>query len=331
MIRRNDMALVEVRELRKQYGSITAVDGVSFDVHEGEVFSLLGPNGAGKSTSIGMLSALIEPTGGEALIGGLSVRGRSAALRRLFGVVPQEIALYEELSAKDNLLFWGRLYGLRGGDLRGRISSILEKVGLADRAGSAIKTLSGGMKRRLNIAAGLLHGPRLVFMDEPTVGIDPQSRRSVLDLILQLKREGTTILYTTHYMAEAEELSDRVGIIDHGKLLAMGTCRELAASVGGDEQLRVALSGREEGERLSQSLRAVPGLSVKSDGAQVTVRAPRVRQLLPRIVEAAAAVRATLRDIEIREPNLETVFLAYTGRELAGQGADVPGGFFGAE
>jgi ABC-2 type transport system ATP-binding protein len=250
------------------------------------------------------------------------VRGRSAALRRQFGIVPQEIALYEELSAKDNLLFWGRLYGLRGKDLRGRIDAILERVGLADRARSAVKTLSGGMKRRLNIAAGLLHRPRLVFMDEPTVGIDPQSRRSILDLILQLKREGTTILYTTHYMAEAEELSDRVGIIDHGKLLAVGTCRELSAAIGGNERLRVAVAGKDEGDRLSASLRSDPGLSVETDGARVTVTAPRVRQLLPRIIEAAAAVRATLRDIEIREPNLETVFLAYTGRELAVQGGD---------
>jgi ABC-2 type transport system ATP-binding protein len=316
------MALVEVTDLRKQYGSLTAVDGVSFEIQEGEVFSLLGPNGAGKSTSIGMLTALIEPSGGDARIDGLSVRGRSAALRRLFGVVPQEIALYEELSAMNNLLFWGRLYGLRGPELRRRIAAILEKVGLSERAGSIVKTLSGGMQRRLNIAAGLLHRPRLVFMDEPTVGIDPQSRRSVLDLILQLKREGTTILYTTHYMAEAEELSDRVGIIDHGKLLTVGTCRELADGIGGSERLRVALAGREEGERLSQSLRAVPGLSVSSDGAQVTVTAPKVRQLLPKIVEAAATVHATLRDIEIREPNLETVFLAYTGRELAAPGGE---------
>ena len=321
-IRRNAMALVEVKELRKEYGSLVAVDGVSFEMREGEVFSLLGPNGAGKSTTIGMLSALIEPTGGDARIGGLSVKGRSAVLRRQFGVVPQEIALYEELSATDNLLFWGRLYGLRGTELRLRIREILEKVGLSDRAGSVVKTLSGGMKRRLNIAAGLLHRPRLLFLDEPTVGIDPQSRRSVLDLILQLKAEGTAILYTTHYMAEAEELSDRVGIIDHGKLLAVGTCRELSGAMGGNERLRVALAGREEGERLSATLRAVPGLSVESDGARVTVIAPRVRQLLPRIIEAAATVRATLRDIEIREPNLETVFLAYTGRELATQGAE---------
>ena len=316
------MAMVDVRDLRKTFGSLVAVDGVSFTIGEGEVFSLLGPNGAGKSTTIGMLSALVEPSGGDAFIDGCSVRGGSAALRRLFGIVPQEIALYEELSVADNLLFWGRLYGLRGRALRHRMGAVLEKVGLTDRLRSVVKTLSGGMKRRVNIAAGLLHSPRLLFMDEPTIGIDPQSRRSVLDLILQLKREGTTILYTTHYMAEAEELSDRVGIIDHGRLLAVGTCRELSAAMGGNERLRVAVAGREEGERLSASLRDLPGLSVDADGARVTVSAPRVRQLLPRIIEAAAAARATVRDIEIREPNLETVFLAYTGRELAAQGAE---------
>jgi ABC-2 type transport system ATP-binding protein len=316
------MGFVEVKELRKQYGKVAAVDGVSFEIQQGEVFSLLGPNGAGKSTTIGMLSTLIEPSGGDACIGGLSVRSRSPELRRLFGVVPQEIALYEELSAMSNLRFWGRLYGLRGAALNARIEQVLEKIGLADKAGSVVRTLSGGMKRRLNIAAGLLHGPRLLFMDEPTVGIDPQSRRSVLDLILQLKREGTTILYTTHYMAEAEELSDRVAIIDYGRLLAVGTCRELSAGIDGGERLGLALAGRDESERLSAALRALPGLSVENDGARVTVTAPRVRQLLPRIIEAAAAARATLRDIEIREPNLETVFLAYTGRALATQEAE---------
>ena len=207
------MGFVEVRDLAKRYGEITAVESLSFDIEEGEVFSLLGPNGAGKSTTIGMLSALIRPTGGDASIGGHSVKERSAQLRKLFGIVPQEIALYEEMSGRDNLNFWGRLYGLRGKVLTERVGAILERVGLTDRARDRIKTYSGGMKRRLNIAAGLVHGPRLVFMDEPTVGIDPQSRRAVLDLILDLKREGTTILYTTHYMAEAEELSDRVG--DH--------------------------------------------------------------------------------------------------------------------
>jgi len=316
------MGFVEVKELGKRYGEITAVESLSFDIQEGEVFSLLGPNGAGKSTTIGMLSALIQPTSGDARIGGLSVKGRSAQLRKLFGIVPQEIALYEEMSGRDNLNFWGRLYGLRGKALAARVDAILDRVGLADRAESRIKTYSGGMKRRLNIAAGLVHGPRLVFMDEPTVGIDPQSRRAVLDLILDLKREGTTILYTTHYMAEAEELSDRVGIIDHGRLLAVGTCRQLSEGIGGNEHLRVALAGREEGERLTERLRLLPGLTVESEGANVTITAPRVGQLIPKIVEAAASVRAALRDIQIREQNLETVFLAYTGRELAGQGGE---------
>jgi ABC-2 type transport system ATP-binding protein len=316
------MGFVEVNGLRKLYGSLTAVDGVSFEIREGEVFSLLGPNGAGKSTTIGMLSALIEPTAGDARIGGRSVKSRSCELRKLFGVVPQEIALYEELTAKSNLMFWGRLYGLQGAALRKRIKDVLEKVDLADRARSIVRTLSGGMKRRLNIAAGLLHEPRLLFLDEPTVGIDPQSRRAVLDLILQLKRDGTTILYTTHYMAEAEELSDRVGIIDHGKLLAVGTCRELSAGIGSREHLALALAGREESERLSAALRTLPGLSVESDGTKVTVTAPRIRQHLARIIEAATTARTTLRDIEIREPNLESVFLAYTGRELAAQGGE---------
>ena len=250
------------------------------------------------------------------------MRERSPALRRLFGIVPQEIALYEELSGRDNLTFWGRLYGLSGRGLRSRVDTLLARVGLSDRARDPVKALSGGMKRRLNIAAGIIHSPRLVFMDEPTVGIDPQSRRAVLDLILDLRREGMTILYTTHYMAEAEELSDRVGIIDHGKLLVVGTCRELAQSVGGRERLRVSLAGDEEGERLSEKLRSLPGLSVETDGSRVTVIAQKVRTLLPAVIQAAAEARASLHDIEIREPNLETVFLTYTGRELAAQGAE---------
>jgi ABC-2 type transport system ATP-binding protein len=225
------MRMVDVQGLSKSFGNVRAVEDLRFSIEEGEVFSLLGPNGAGKSTSIAMLCALMEPTSGDARIGGLSVRERSAALRRLVGIVPQEIALYEELSGIANLNFFGRLYGLSGSALRDRVHGLLSRIGLEDRARSPVKTLSGGMKRRLNIAAGLVHSPRLVFMDEPTVGIDPQSRRAVLDLILELRREGTTILYTTHYMAEAEELSDRVGIIDHGTLLAVGTCAELARSV----------------------------------------------------------------------------------------------------
>jgi ABC-2 type transport system ATP-binding protein len=314
------MSFVEVRDLRKRFRNVTAVDGLSFDIHEGEVFSLLGPNGAGKSTTISMLCALVPPDEGDARIGGLSVRARSRALLALCGMVPQEIALYEELSGRDNLLFWGRLYGLRGRALRDAVDAVLERLGLGEVAARPVRTYSGGMKRRANIAAGLIHRPRLVFMDEPTVGIDPQSRRAVLDLILELKREGTTVLYTTHYMGEAEELSDRVGIIDHGKLLAVGTCRELAQGIGGGEQLRMALAGDQDGERLRARLSLLPGIAVQAEGSHVTVVAPRVRAVLPTIIEAATAVRAVLRDIEIREPNLEAVFLSYTGRALAPEG-----------
>ncbi len=316
------MSFVEVRNLSKRYGNAEAVGGLDFDIRKGEIFSLLGPNGAGKSTTIGMLAGLIEPSGGDARIGGLSIREPGPAVRRLCGIVPQEIALYEELSGRGNLLFWGRLYGLRGLELRVRVDSMLDRVGLSDKASKAVRTYSGGMKRRLNIAAGLIHGPELVFMDEPTVGIDPQSRRAVLDLILDLRRKGTTILYTTHYMAEAEELSDRVGIIDGGKLMAIGSCSELAAGIGGSERLRLAFTEEADALRLGERLRALPGLRVETHGAVVTVLAPDVRDILPRIVDAAAAERAALRDIEIREPDLESVFLSYTGRALVNQGGE---------
>ncbi|HET6486207.1 MAG TPA: ABC transporter ATP-binding protein [Spirochaetia bacterium] len=316
------MSLVEVNDLGKSYGSLAAVQGLTFQIEEGEVFSLLGPNGAGKSTTIGMLCGLVDPSAGDARIGGISIRGRSRQLRRTCGIVPQEIALYEELSVRDNLVFWGRLYGLRGKTLGTRVQAALSRFGLADRATSVVRTLSGGMKRRLNIAAGILHGPRLVFMDEPTVGIDPQSRRAILDLILELKAQGSTVLYTTHYMAEAEELSDRVGIIDHGRLLAMGSCKELAQGIGGQESVLLQLGNEEDGGRLVQELEGMPGVKAASDGSRVTVAAARVSQILPRIVEAAASIRASLRDIEIREPNLETVFLAYTGRALTASGGE---------
>jgi ABC-2 type transport system ATP-binding protein len=312
--------VVEAKALSRKYGNLTAVDGVSFGIREGELFSLLGPNGAGKSTTIGMLCGLVEPCSGDATICGLSVRDNSREVRALCGVVPQDIALYEELSARDNLLFFGRLYGLRGRELRGRVEEVLERVGLTDRERSRVKTLSGGMKRRLNIAAGILHRPRMIFMDEPTVGIDPRSRRAVLDLIRDLRRDGAAILYTTHSMAEAEELSDRVGIIDHGRLLASGTPRELAESLGGTERMQVAVDPGVDGRRLADALRDVPGVAVEAKGSLVTLTAARVREHLARVVEAAAALKAPVRDIEIRGADLETVFLACTGRELSAQG-----------
>ena len=202
------------KDLRKTFGDNEAVRGISFSVLRGEIFSLLGPNGAGKTTTINMLSCLIEPTSGTAEIAGHAIPGDSLNVRRAIGVVPQEIALYDALTARQNLEFWGKLYDMGGKPLAARIDEVLEQVGLSDRAKDKIKTYSGGMKRRINIAAGLLHKPQLLFMDEPTVGIDPQSRRRILDMVRELRDQGMTILYTTHYMEEAEELSDRVGIID---------------------------------------------------------------------------------------------------------------------
>ena len=230
-------SILEVKELVKKYGDFTAVNGISFDIKEGEIFSLLGPNGAGKTTTISMLSTLFIPTSGEATIGGHSVTHDPMAVRNLIGVVPQELALYDDLTARENLNFWGQMYDLSGKPLKTRVDEVLEQIGLADKARNRVKTYSGGMKRRVNIGVGLLHKPRLLFMDEPTVGIDPQTRRAILDSVDALNQQGMTVLSTTHYMEEAEELSDRVGIIDHGELIALGTQAELNRSVGENNTL----------------------------------------------------------------------------------------------
>ena len=215
-------SILEVQNLAKKYGDFTAVKGISFDIKEGEIFSLLGPNGAGKTTTISMLSTLYTPTSGDAIISGHSIAKDPMAVKQIIGVVPQEIALYEDLTARENLIFWGQMYGLSGKPLTNRVDEVLEQIGLTDKAKNRVKTYSGGMKRRVNIGVGLLHKPRLLFMDEPTVGIDPQSRRAILDTVKDLNEQGMTLLYTTHYMEEAQELSDRVGIIDHGELIALG-------------------------------------------------------------------------------------------------------------
>lgn len=223
---RNSKA-VEVHDLAKEFGEVRALAGISFDVIRGEIFSLLGPNGAGKSTTISILSCLLEPTGGRAAVMGHDVQQESMAVKGSIGVVPQEVALYQDLSGRENLDFWGRMYGLRGGMLKSRVEEILEIVGLTDRQKSRVDTYSGGSKRRLNIAAALMHRPEVIIMDEPTVGIDPQSRRYILDNIKLLNSEGMTVLYTTHYMEESQELSDRIGIMDQGVLIAQGTHAEL--------------------------------------------------------------------------------------------------------
>jgi ABC-2 type transport system ATP-binding protein len=309
--------ILEAHNLVKKFNGFTAVDNVSFAIEEGEVFSLLGPNGAGKTTTISMLSCLLTPTQGDAVIGGHSVNREPMAVKKLIGVVPQDIALYEELSAMENLMFWGRMYGMGGDLLKQRVAEVLEEVGLADKAKQRVRTYSGGMKRRINIAVGLLHKPRLLFMDEPTVGIDPQSRRNILDGVKELNQQGVTVLYTTHYMEEAQELSHRVGIIDHGKLIALGSQRELTQMVGQMDALRLHLPEGQETEPFVAALRSLPDVhQVTTTDHEIVLIVPEAQEAIPPVFTQADRLGFKIRSVEIEEPNLEAVFLHLTGRAL---------------
>jgi len=309
--------ILEVQNLVKKFGDLTAVDGISFDIQAGEVFSLLGPNGAGKTTTISMLSCLLEPTSGDAIINGHSIIKETLEVKRTIGIVPQEIALYEELSAHENLIFWGQMYGLGGNALKTRVTEVLEQIGLADRAKDRIKTYSGGMKRRVNIGVGLLHKPLMLFMDEPTVGIDPQSRRSILDSVKELNKAGMTVLYTTHYMEEAEELSDRVGIIDQGKMIALGTQKELTQLVGENETLRLHTAENVDIQPLLTALQGLPEvIHVSSSDNMVVLIVPEADDAIPPVFRKADQLGYKIYSVDIQEPNLEAVFLKLTGRAL---------------
>ncbi len=310
-------AILEVKNLVKKYGDLAAVKGISFEIGQGEIFSLLGPNGAGKTTTISVLSTLFAPTSGDALIGGHSVSEEPMAVRQIIGVVPQELALYDDLTARENLLFWGQMYGMRGRALNSRVDEVLEQIGLADRAKDRLKTYSGGMKRRVNIGAGLLHKPQLLFLDEPTVGIDPQSRRAILDSVKDLNRQGMTVLYTTHYMEEAQELSNRVGIIDHGELIALGTQAELTHQVGENDTLLLHIDESQNAKLLADAARKIPGvLNADVTDHSVTVIAPEAEEIMAPVITAANELGVKIRSVEIQEPNLEAVFLSLTGRAL---------------
>ncbi|HJQ15147.1 MAG TPA: ATP-binding cassette domain-containing protein [Anaerolineales bacterium] len=308
---------LEAYGLVKKYGDFTAVKGISFDIKEGEIFSLLGPNGAGKTTTISMLSTLYTPTSGDASIGGHSITKNPMAVKQVIGVIPQEIALYEDLTARENLIFWGQMYGLSGQALTSRVDEVLEQIGLIDKAKNKVKTYSGGMKRRVNIGVGLLHKPRLLFMDEPTVGIDPQSRRAILDTVKDLNKAGMTVLYTTHYMEEAQEISDRVGIIDHGELIAIGTQKELTQQVGQTETLVLHIGENEDSKALANSLGDVKDvLEAIAGNQEVSVITYEAEAVLAPVVTMANERGIKIRSIDIREPNLEAVFLQLTGRAL---------------
>jgi ABC-2 type transport system ATP-binding protein len=306
---------IEVKNLKKSFGDLQAVQDASFSAEAGEVLSLLGPNGAGKSTTISMLSGLLTPNGGDASIMGHSVTKEPEAAKSSLGVVPQDIALYPDLSARENLVFWGKMYGLRGAALKSRVDEVLEIIGLADRQKDYVSKFSGGMKRRVNIGAALLHKPAVIIMDEPTVGIDPQSRRHILDNVKELNRQGMTVLYTTHYMEEAAELSNHIAIMDMGKVIAYGTHDELIKMVG--EETRIDVTLNTEAEKVLAVWRATEGVSsIDALDGKVTALVDDSNRVLPRLFESAAKLNVRITSVDIQEPNLETVFLHLTGRAL---------------
>jgi ABC-2 type transport system ATP-binding protein len=307
--------ILRVDGLVRRFGERVAVNGVSFRIARGETYGLLGPNGAGKTTAISMIAGILEAHAGTIAVAGLPMTTRAAEAKARIGLVPQEVALYSDLSAVENLRFFGRLQGLSGSRLASRIATVLEVVGLSDRAHERVDDYSGGMRRRANIAAGLLHEPELLILDEPTVGVDPQSRNQILESIETLGGAGLSVLYTTHYMEEAERLCDRVGIIDEGRIVAEGTRLELMAHVG--EHVRITVSATGEVDAFVGRSRALPGVaSAERTATGAEVLAVRAGTLLAPLVAAAAECGAHITGIELREPDLEAVFLHLTGRAL---------------
>jgi len=307
--------VIQVEDLRKEYDGLVAVDDVSFVAEPGSIFGLLGPNGAGKSTTIGCISGLLPPTGGNVRVQGHDIAREPRAAKSRMGIVPQEIALYEDLPAAENLRFWAEAYGLRGEPLRDRVRSVLATVGLLDRADDRVETFSGGMKRRLNFGCGIVHEPEVLLLDEPTVGVDPQSRVKLLDLVREQASSGVCVLYTTHYMEEAEALCDRLAILDHGTIIAAGTMEELRGSMG--ERDLVRLSGTFDPEAVRAAGGSLDGVEVVAAGGdQVALAVPEASRRLPELLAAVAATGAEVRETTVTRPSLESLFIRLTGKEL---------------
>ena len=302
-------------DLRRSFGDLVAVDGVGFHIDAGETYGLLGPNGAGKTTTISMVAGLLERDAGEVVVAGRPMSTRSVRAKAALGYVPQDLAIYPDLTARENLVFFARLYDMSLEDARRRSDEVLDVIGLADRAGDQTKTYSGGMKRRLNIGIGLLHRPELLILDEPTVGVDPQSRNAILESVEGLSGAGMAVLYTTHYMEEAERLCDRIGIIDHGTLIAEGTRRELVSLLGERDRVRLAATGDLDGA--AAALESQPWTrKTTTTGEGIDLEVEDARENLPAILQVAAEAGATIRSVEVTEPDLEAVFLHLTGRAL---------------
>jgi ABC-2 type transport system ATP-binding protein len=307
--------MLQARDLVKTFGDLVAVAGVDIEIDQGETYGLLGPNGAGKTTAISMIAGLLEPNQGSIIVDGETVTTSSTSGKAAIGLVPQDLAIYPDLTPAENLTFFGRLYGMSGAELKSRVNEVLEVVALAERRDDLTREFSGGMKRRLNIGVGLLHKPKLLILDEPTVGVDPQSRNAILESVESLSGEGMAVLYTTHYMEEAERLCDRVAIIDEGAIKAEGTRRDLIAMVGEKDRISVSASGN-----LARAAGAVAALDDVSEAIatedHLEVLADHATRVLPALLAEITALGVTVSAVGVVEPNLEAVFLHLTGKAL---------------
>ena len=306
--------MLQISHLSKSFDSLKAVDDISLDIKVGEIFGLLGPNGAGKTTVISIIASLLKPDSGKIIIDSLDLDKDLRKIKKTMGVVPQDMAFYEELTAKENLIFWGKLQGLRKKTLEERIKYYLEKTGLAGRENEPLKKYSGGMKRRINLIIGLIHQPKLLLLDEPTIGIDVQTRLNIYEIIKEASSSWTTILYTTHNLQEAEELCHRIGIMDQGKILATGTLAELIKIV--EEKDIVLISGNfnaDQGQKILTPFKDASILSIKEGKIVLSLEASRK---IPLLLEEFFKEGISIDDVSIKKPNLESVFLKLTGKEL---------------